>query len=51
MTSTPSWAALQAHYETMTSTKMRDLFEKDSSRFEKFSTMFKDILLDYSKNM
>ncbi len=29
---------------------MRDLFAKDSERFQKFSILFKDILLDYSKN-
>ena len=30
---------------------MRDLFAKDPDRFKKFSATFKDILLDYSKNI
>ena len=51
MSDTPAWAALQAHYETMSAAQMRDLFEKDPKRFEKFSTSFNDILLDFSKNM
>jgi glucose-6-phosphate isomerase len=31
--------------------RMRDLFAEDPQRFEKFSHRFKDILLDYSKNI
>ena len=30
---------------------MRELFEADSQRFEKFHLMFEDILIDYSKNL
>ncbi len=45
-----SWAALQAHYETMADQHMRDLFADDSERFNKFSLQHDDILLDYSKN-
>ncbi len=30
---------------------MKDLFQKDSSRFDKFTTRFNDILIDYSKNI
>ena len=51
MSDTPAWAALQAHYETMSTAQMRELFDKDPERFKKFSTSFNDILLDYSKNM
>ena len=46
----PAWKALEAHYKEMEPTHMRDLFEQDSKRFEKFSLTFNDILLDYSKN-
>merc|ERR1719409_1761444 len=45
------FAGLQAHYETMKSTAMKELFAKDPERFSKFSTMFGSILLDYSKNI
>ena len=48
---TASWKALEAHYETMKATHMRDLFANDANRFKKFSTQFEDILLDYSKNI
>lgn len=30
---------------------MRDLFEEDSNRFDKFHLQFEDILVDYSKNI
>jgi glucose-6-phosphate isomerase len=46
----PAWKALEAHYKEMEPTHMRDLFEQDPKRFEKFSLTFNDILLDYSKN-
>jgi glucose-6-phosphate isomerase len=46
----PVWKALEAHYKKVEPMHMRDLFEQDPKRFEKFSLTFKDILLDYSKN-
>jgi glucose-6-phosphate isomerase len=46
----PAWKALEAHYEKVEPMHMRDLFEQDPKRFEKFSLTFNDILLDYSKN-
>ena len=43
----PAWAKLQKHYDDgMMSAQMRDLFAKDSARFDKFSASFGDILLD-----
>ena len=51
MADSPAWEALKAHYETMSTVQMRDLFDKDPARFEKFTAMFHDILLDFSKNM
>jgi len=50
-TSTKSWQALQAHHENMSRAQMRDMFEKDAQRFEKFSLQSNHILLDYSKNI
>jgi len=48
---TAAWKDLQAHYEKMSAVQMRDLFAADPARFEKFSTSFEDILLDFSKNI
>ena len=45
-----SWQALAEHYKKVSSLHMRDLFQDDSQRFEKFSLRFNDILLDFSKN-
>src|SRR5205085_11234228 len=50
LTQSPAWQALAAHHDKMASKHMRDLFKADPKRFENFSTRFKDILLDYSKN-
>lgn len=55
-----AWAALQAHYDSVGSKLViKDLFEKDSSRFSKYSLEFFSkgadgkpaILVDYSKNI
>jgi glucose-6-phosphate isomerase len=50
-TDTSAWKKLTAHYKTMKSKHMRDLFLKDSRRFSKFSLTFEDIAVDYSKNI
>src|SRR2546421_2444465 len=50
LTQSPAWQALAAHYDELATQQMRDLFQADPQRFEKFSARFKDILLDYSKN-
>jgi glucose-6-phosphate isomerase len=49
-TQLPSWHRLQEHYHNVSGLQMRDLFDQDSQRFNKFSIHFNDILLDYSKN-
>ncbi len=46
-----AWQALQAHYQTLRHTSMRDLFAADPQRFAKFSLTFNELLLDYSKNI
>ncbi len=46
----PAWKALENHYKTMKDTHMRDLFEEDPHRFEKFSLKLNGLLLDCSKN-
>jgi glucose-6-phosphate isomerase len=49
-TTTPSWQALEKHFQSMCKVHMRDLFADDPQRFDKFSLRFEDILVDYSKN-
>ena len=45
-----AWQALAAHYDTIAPIHMRDLFQEDAQRFDRFSLRFEHILLDYSKN-
>ena len=49
LTQSPAWLALQAHHAGMAQQHLRDLFQQDPRRFEKFSLMLNDILLDFSK--
>lgn len=41
---------MAAHYETVKSAHMRDLFAEDPERFDRFSLRLENFLLDYSKN-
>ena len=50
-TATKSWKKLTGHFEQMKSVHMRDLFSEDPGRFDKFSLLFNDMLVDYSKNI
>ncbi len=50
-TTTQAWQKLEAHAEKAQIFNMRDLFDNDPKRFDKFSLKFEDILLDYSKNI
>jgi len=50
-TSTNSWQKLKAHFETMSSVQMKQLFDADPERFKKFSLRFNDLLIDFSKNI
>jgi len=45
-----AWWALTSHFEDMRERHMRDLFDEDPARFERFSIRLDDILFDYSKN-
>ena len=57
LTQKPEWVALQQHYDNEASKwHMREMFDKDSERFKKFSTTLNtenegEVLLDYSKNI
>lgn len=46
----PVWAALVQHQRAMADLHMRDFFEQDEKRFERYSIEFNDILFDFSKN-
>jgi glucose-6-phosphate isomerase len=50
-TETPSWQKLELNFLTLQATHLRELFEGDSDRFQKFHILFEDILVDYSKNI
>ena len=45
-----AWAALSEHWKKTASIHIRQLFENDNKRFNRFSLTFGDLLLDYSKN-
>src|SRR3978361_1282801 len=49
-TTTQSYKYLADHYIDIVSKSLKELFEIDNQRFNKFSIRFEDILLDYSKN-
>lgn len=50
LTQHPSWQALCQHQQKMSSLHMRDLFQADATRFEKFSLKLNELLFDYSKH-
>ena len=50
LTDTAAWRALDAHFRSVSAVHMRDLFARDSGRFERFCVRTCGILLDYSKN-
>jgi glucose-6-phosphate isomerase len=49
--SLPAWQALRDHYRTAAGFSLRELFEQDPARFDKFSLRRGDMLLDYSKHL
>ncbi len=48
---TKHWRKLKEHHRVMKYRRMADLFHQDSERFSRFSVIFEDILVDYSKNI
>jgi glucose-6-phosphate isomerase len=48
---TRAFQLLSNHTTEISQTTIKELFANDSDRFNKFSTQFEDILLDYSKNI
>ena len=49
-TETAAYKYLTDHFIGINEKSLKDLFTEDASRFEKFSILFEDILVDYSKN-
>ena len=50
LTDLPEWAALSSHYADIKDRHMRDQFNAEPDRFERFSLQLDDILFDFSKN-
>jgi len=50
LTNLKIWQDLQTHFSEISGLRMRDMFDNDPDRFDKFSLNFNDILFDYSKN-
>ncbi len=50
LTTSPIWRRLAKHQQEIAQKHMREMFQEDPARFDKFSLQFNDILLDYSKN-
>ena len=49
-TTTAAWKKLETYYATFSETHIKELFQNDADRFEKYSVKFEDILVDFSKN-
>ena len=47
----PAWHKLTALFMNLQAVHLRELFEEDPQRFQKFNLQFEDILVDYSKNI
>lgn len=47
---TKTWRKLKSHYRWFKGTQMRELFEKDSKRADKYTIVLDNFYLDYSKN-
>ncbi len=51
LTESAIWKALNEHFGEISQTHMRDMFDQDPQRFERFSLQLNTILFDYSKNI
>lgn len=50
-TATTSWQKLQQHFIEMQNVSMKQMFQEDANRAEKFNLQWNDFLVDYSKNI
>jgi glucose-6-phosphate isomerase len=46
----PIWQSLKLHQKDIASTSLREMFQLDPNRFDKFHIQLDDLLLDYSKH-
>ncbi len=51
LTRLAQWQALKAHRQAWKGRHLRDVFAQELRRFERFSAVLDDLLLDYSKNL
>ena len=49
LTQSTIWKTLEEHFNEISPLHMRDMFDEDPQRFDKFSLTLNDILFDYSK--
>lgn len=49
-TRTQSWSELQTHFETMKHNSIKEMFQNDAERAEKYHIQWNDFLVDFSKN-
>jgi len=49
-TETEAYKYLADHFININEKSLKDLFTEDAARFEKFSILFEDLLVDFSKN-
>lgn len=49
-TETSAWNKLKIHFSSMQSNSIKEMFQHDSKRAEKFHIQWNDFLVDYSKN-
>ena len=47
---TNAWQNLQKHFSAMETNSIKEMFQKDGTRAEKFHIQWNDFLVDYSKN-
>ncbi len=50
LTESAIWHDLQKHFGEISDVQMKEMFNNDPDRFDKFSLLFNDILFDFSKN-
>ncbi len=49
-TNTNTWQNLQKHFSKMETNSIKDMFQQDNARAEKFHIQWNDFLVDFSKN-
>ena len=50
LTQSAAWQALSAHYAAIKPRHMRQMFQDDPKRFDRFSVRLDSLFFDYSKN-